>query len=151
MQKWVIWFEMQLKWLVFCIKCNIDQKELNNIKNTEKYWTTETLMFYYYLRLYQGQCTWVLVTIHENIYLPCHATAIPVRNQPSRLCRHTQISCSCCFLPYLRLGSAWKKIMEYNLNLVSTSCHYPSLFIRFRIHKNLPYHIGLILCKNKWE
>ena len=34
------------------MKCNTDQKELNNKNNAEKYCTTEALLFYYYLRLY---------------------------------------------------------------------------------------------------
>ena len=51
MQKSVIWFEVQIKWLDFCMKYNTDQKELNNMENAKKYWKTETLMLYYYLRL----------------------------------------------------------------------------------------------------
>ena len=34
------------------MKCSTEQKELNNMKNAEKYWTTEALMFYYYFRLH---------------------------------------------------------------------------------------------------
>ena len=109
-----------------------------------KHWTTETdILLFSAIILTPRVVNYTLYM--EKFTYPAMQVQFPVRTQPSRLCRHTQISYNCCFLPCLWLGSTWTKIMEYNPNLVSTSCHYPSLFIRFRKHKNLPYWFGLIL------
>ena len=89
------------------------------------------------------------LAIYEKIHLSCYASAIFSENPAISvvLTYPNSIQLLLFALPLTR--EYLEENMEYNLNLVSTSCHYPSLFIRFRIHKNLPYHTGLILCKNK--